>query len=121
MLTVLSGMTRMEHLQDNLKTYSPLDPLTEEEFSFLQEIAARMMQFDTIPCNDCKYCMPCPYGIDIPAILLHYNKCLNEGNTPSSPAQEGSPLPRKATGKHGGHTWSATTVACRSSARRTTA
>ena len=39
-----------------------------------------MMQFDTIPCNDCKYCMPCPYGIDIPAILLHYNKCLNEGN-----------------------------------------
>lgn len=95
-LTVLSGMTRMEHLQDNLKTYSPLDPLTEEEFSFLQEIAARMMQFDTIPCNDCKYCMPCPYGIDIPAILLHYNKCLNEGNTPSSPAQEGYRKARRA-------------------------
>ena len=43
-----------------------------------------MMQYDTIPCNDCKYCMPCPYGIDIPAILLHYNKCLNEGNIVSS-------------------------------------
>lgn len=95
-LTVLSGMTRMEHLQDNLKTYSPLDPLTEEEFSFLQEIAARMMQFDTIPCNDCKYCMPCPYGIDIPAILLHYNKCLNEGNTPSSPAQDSYRKARRA-------------------------
>ena len=83
-LTVLSGMTRMEHLQDNLHSYSPLKPLTDEEFAFLQETARLMMQFDTIPCNDCKYCMPCPYGIDIPAILLHYNKCLNEGNIASS-------------------------------------
>ena len=38
-----------------------------------------MMKYPTVPCNDCKYCMPCPYGIDIPAILLHYNKCVNEG------------------------------------------
>lgn len=83
-LTVLSGMTRMEHLQDNLLTYSPLQPLSEEEFTFLQQAADRMMQFDTIPCNDCKYCMPCPYGLDIPAILLHYNKCLNERNIPES-------------------------------------
>lgn len=83
-LTVLSGMTRMEHLQDNLRTYCPLNPLTDEEFQFLQDTATRMMQFDTIPCNDCKYCMPCPYGLDIPAILLHYNKCLNEGNIPES-------------------------------------
>lgn len=79
-LTVLSGMTRMEHLQDNLRTYAPLNALTEDDFSFLQQTATMMMQFNTIPCNDCKYCMPCPYGIDIPAILLHYNKCLNEGN-----------------------------------------
>ena len=78
-LTVLSGMTRMEHLQDNLRTYCPLVPLTNEELDFLQETANLMMQYDTIPCNDCKYCMPCPYGIDIPAILLHYNKCLTEG------------------------------------------
>lgn len=83
-LTVLSGMTRMEHLQDNLRTYSPLNPLTDEEFTFLQQTATMMMQFDTIPCNDCKYCMPCPYGLDIPAILLHYNKCLNEGNIAAS-------------------------------------
>ena len=83
-LTVLSGMTRMEHLQDNLRTYCPLKPLTAEELDFLQETATMMMQYDTIPCNDCKYCMPCPYGIDIPAILLHYNKCLNEGNIVSS-------------------------------------
>lgn len=83
-LTVLSGMTRMEHLQDNLLTYSPLQELTEDEFAFLQQMATLMMEYSTIPCNDCKYCMPCPYGLDIPAILLHYNKCLNEGNIPGS-------------------------------------
>lgn len=82
--TVLSGMTRMEHLQDNLRTYAPLKALTEDDFGFLQETATLMMKFDTILCNDCKYCMPCPYGLDIPAILLHYNKCLNEGNIPES-------------------------------------
>lgn len=83
-LTVLSGMTYMEHLQDNLRTYSPLVPLTEEEHEFLEQTADLMMQYPTIPCNDCKYCMPCPYGIDIPAVLLHYNKCVNDGNLSTS-------------------------------------
>ncbi len=83
-LTVLSGMTYMEHLEDNLHTYSPLDPLSEEDLEFLQETADIMKQYPTVPCNDCKYCMPCPYGIDIPAILLHYNKCVNADNIPAS-------------------------------------
>lgn len=87
-LTVLSGMTRMEHLKDNLDSYAPLKVLTQDDFKFLQETATQMIQFDTIPCNDCKYCMPCPYGIDIPAILLHYNKCLNEGNIPETSQDE---------------------------------
>ncbi len=79
-LTVLSGMTYMEHLEDNLRTYSPLKPLTEEEMLFLYDTADLMVQYPTIACNDCKYCMPCPYGIDIPAILMHYNKCVNQGH-----------------------------------------
>lgn len=78
-LTVLSGMTYMEHLEENVKTYSPLEPISEEENSFLERIATMILQFPTVPCNDCKYCMPCPHGVDIPAILLHYNKCVNEG------------------------------------------
>lgn len=82
--TVLSGMTRMEDLQDNLRSYAPLKPLTDDDFRFLQQTATEMMRYNTIPCNNCKYCMPCPYGIDIPSILLHYNKCLNEGNIPTS-------------------------------------
>ncbi len=83
-LTILSGMTYMEHLLDNLKTLSPLVPLTEDEFAFLEETAQLMLRYPTIPCNDCNYCMPCPYGIDIPGVLTHYNKCINEGNVPSS-------------------------------------
>lgn len=83
-LTVLSGMTYREHLRDNLLSFAPLKPLTDEETDFLYRTADLMMQYPTIPCNDCKYCMPCPYGVDIPGVLLHYNKCLNEGNIPSS-------------------------------------
>ena len=83
-LTVLSGMTYMEHLQDNLRTFSPLDELTDADREFLEETAQALLRYPTIPCNDCKYCMPCPYGLDIPGILLHFNKCINEGRMPSS-------------------------------------
>lgn len=88
-LTVLSGMTYMEHLEDNLRSYCPLQPLTEEEMQFLYETADLMMRYPTVPCNDCKYCMPCPYGIDIPTILTYYNRCVNEGNLPES-SQDGN-------------------------------
>ncbi|MDE6681120.1 MAG: aldo/keto reductase, partial [Muribaculaceae bacterium] len=57
-LTVLSGMTYMEHLEDNLRTYCPLVPLTEEETQFLYDTADLMVQYPTVACNDCKYCMP---------------------------------------------------------------
>ena len=83
-LTVLSGMTYMEHLRENLCTYSPLKPLTSEEQKFLMEIADDIYNLKTIPCNECNYCMPCPYGIDIPAVLSHYNKCIKEGNMPGN-------------------------------------
>ena len=83
-LTVLSGMTYIEHLKDNLATYSPLQELSDDDMVFLEETAQAMLRYPTIPCNDCKYCMPCPYGLDIPAILLHFNKCINEGRMPLS-------------------------------------
>ncbi|MCL2738650.1 MAG: aldo/keto reductase [Bacteroidales bacterium] len=94
--TVLSGMTYMEHLQDNIRTYSPLVPLTEEQKEFLYETAELMLQYPIIPCTDCRYCMPCPYGIDIPGILLHYNKCVNDGNIPRSSADENYRKARRA-------------------------
>ena len=91
-LTVLSGMTFMEHLKDNLLTYCPLKPLTEEEQQFLDtKTAHQMMEEETIPCNACQYCMPCPYGIDIPTIFTHYNKLKIEGFLPDPTAAESGP------------------------------
>ena len=95
-LTVLSGMTRMEHIQDNLSNFCPLEPLTQDELDFLQEVATQMMEFDTIPCTDCKYCMPCPYGINIPEIFKHYNKCINDDNVPASSRDENYHKARRA-------------------------
>ncbi len=82
-LCVLSGMTYMEHLVENTATYSPLKPISAEEHEFLMGIASDIMHLKTIPCTGCNYCMPCPYGLNIPAIFSHYNKCINEGNFPN--------------------------------------
>ena len=95
-LTVLSGMTYMEHLQDNVKTYSPLVPLTPDDYVFWEQTAQQLLRYRTVPCNECQYCMPCPYGLDIPGIFVHYNKCVNEGNTPSSSGDEDYRRARRA-------------------------
>ena len=91
-LTVLSGMTYMEHLEENVKTYSPLKPISEDEHEFLMHIAEEIYGQKEIPCTACQYCMPCPYGLDIPSIFAHYNKCIREGNTPQS---SGTPTYRR--------------------------
>ncbi|MBQ6580371.1 MAG: 4Fe-4S dicluster domain-containing protein, partial [Alistipes sp.] len=95
-LTALSGMTYMEHLQDNIHSFAPLKELTQEEKEFLFETADLMAHYPTVPCNDCKYCMPCPYGVDIPGVLLHYNKCVNEGNLSDSSRDENYVKARRA-------------------------
>lgn len=82
-MCALSGMTYMEHLQDNIRSYSPLEPLTDEDLAYLQDTAEMIQKYPLIPCNDCKYCMPCPYGLDIPASLLFYNKMVNEDHVPN--------------------------------------
>lgn len=79
-LTVLSGMTYLENVQQNVKTYSPLHPVTNKEKKILEQIVEEVQKFPYIPCTGCQYCMPCPYGLNIPGIFAHYNKCLDEGN-----------------------------------------
>lgn len=95
-LTVLSGMTYMEHLKDNIYTYSSLEPCSEEEIEFLKEMARYLKQFPTIDCTQCQYCMPCPYGIDIPSVFAHYNKCVNEGNVSTDKMDENYAKARRA-------------------------
>ncbi|MBR4788854.1 MAG: aldo/keto reductase [Bacteroidales bacterium] len=87
-LCALSGMTNMEVLEENVQTFGDFKPLTEEEIDFLMEIAIMLDSYPTVPCNDCKYCMPCPYGIDIPGIFLHYNEMVNTGKIAVSREQK---------------------------------
>ena len=87
-LCALSGMTNMEVLKENVQTFGDFKPLTEEEIDFLMEIAILLDSYPTVPCNDCKYCMPCPYGIDIPGIFLHYNEMVNTGQIAVSSEQK---------------------------------
>lgn len=87
-LTALSGMTYMEHLEDNLKTFLHFKPLTDEEMDFLKEAAGLIRKYPLVPCTNCQYCMPCPYGIDIPGIFKHYNNAVNEGTVAQSKDQK---------------------------------
>jgi predicted aldo/keto reductase-like oxidoreductase len=79
---VLSGMTLMEHLQDNIKTFTPLKPITEREIAILQRALDSFVNPDIIPCTACGYCMSCPYGVDIPAVFSHYNNCVDDETIP---------------------------------------
>jgi predicted aldo/keto reductase-like oxidoreductase len=87
-LTVLSGMTYKEHLQDNIRTYSPLQVLSDKENELLKQVEQTLLEFQNINCTSCNYCMPCPYGLDIPEIFAHYNRCLSEGNFPDNKQTE---------------------------------
>ena len=96
-ITVLSGMMFMEHLQDNIRTYSPLVPLNDDEREMLLgDISRIALEYRNINCTKCQYCMPCPYGIDIPEIFAHYNRSLNEGNYPDDRQSDDYKRARKA-------------------------
>jgi predicted aldo/keto reductase-like oxidoreductase len=77
--TVLSGMVYIEHLQENIRTYSPLDPISEQEYAALEKVTDIMMNDDYVQCTECEYCMPCPYGLNIPGIFGHYNRIISAG------------------------------------------
>ena len=77
-LTALSGMNRMDHLEENIKTFSPLDPCTEAEKATLASIADVIAGVPTIPCTTCAYCMPCPFDVDIPGNFAYYNEAVND-------------------------------------------
>ncbi|MBR0297916.1 MAG: aldo/keto reductase [Bacteroidales bacterium] len=87
-LTILSGMTYREHLEENIRTFCGFKPLTQDELGFMEEVADFIAKYPTVNCTHCDYCMPCPYGIDIPGIFAHYNKAVGDGIIVDSPEQE---------------------------------
>ena len=95
-LCVLSGMTNMEPLKENCQTFGHFQPLTEEELAFLEEMATQMMEFPMVNCTDCKYCMPCPWGIDIPGTFQHYNRAITDGTYAQNTTQKNYAKLKKA-------------------------
>ena len=70
---VLSGMSNMAQMADNIKTFDHLNPLSDAERDILIEAAERMK--NSIPCTACRYCCDgCPMGLDIPMLLKLYNE-----------------------------------------------
>jgi len=70
---VLSGMTTMEQVVENIKLFSEPDPTTEEEKELLQQAIATMVNL--VPCTACRYCCDgCPQGLDIPKLISMYNE-----------------------------------------------
>ncbi|MBR5747352.1 MAG: aldo/keto reductase [Prevotella sp.] len=94
-LTTLSGMNQMSHLEENVRTFSPLEPCTEAENKILEEIADVMAGFPVIPCTTCRYCMPCPYGVDIPGNFAYYNEAVSQKIIPLPDKQAADYMERK--------------------------
>ena len=86
LMTAMTGFTRFEHLRENIhtfaaKTYRPLSP--EDVTEYLAAIKVNSGGGEGVPCSECKYCMPCPYGLDIPAIFHFWNQTVKWGSLPS--------------------------------------
>lgn len=72
-LTVLSGMSNMEQLRDNIATTTDFKALTDAENEMLFKAAKVYSKNLAVPCTGCRYCMDCPMGVDIPKAFVKWN------------------------------------------------
>ena len=74
MQVVLSGMSAIDQIIDNVETFSELSPLSEEETAVLEQVREMLKAEIVVPCTDCRYCVEdCPEEIDIPEAMKVYN------------------------------------------------
>lgn len=82
--TILSGMTTLEQLKENIQIFSQPDAvagcLTPEDKALLKKVKATYDGMATIDCTACEYCMPCPHGVHIPQVLQAYNDAIRFEN-----------------------------------------
>ena len=71
---VLSGMSATEQMEDNIRTFSPFIPLNDAERKTIADALATYRKSGAIPCTGCRYCSPCPAGVDIPRNLALLNQ-----------------------------------------------
>ena len=77
---VLSGMSTPEQVADNLQTFRSFRPLSLKEKELVAEVARRIKQRTRNGCTGCAYCMPCPFGVNIPQNFHIWNELAMYGN-----------------------------------------
>ncbi len=72
---VLSGMNSMEMLDENLRIASCTEPgeFDDADFELIEQIKTIIKEREKVGCTGCRYCMPCPKGVDIPGNFFYYN------------------------------------------------
>jgi predicted aldo/keto reductase-like oxidoreductase len=73
---VLSGMSNAQQLEENLGSAeaAATNCLTEDDLALIGQVRERYRELRPIPCTNCRYCMPCPNGVDIPGNFRVYNQ-----------------------------------------------
>ena len=74
MPVILSGMSTMEQVEENLATFTQDSKLTPAQEKMLASAAESITAIRAIPCTACRYCMECPSGVNIPEIFQVYNR-----------------------------------------------
>ena len=80
---VLSGMNSLEMVEENCRVASEAEAglMTREDFSTLEEVKKEIRAKEKVGCTGCRYCMPCPKGVDIPGIFRCYNAMYTESKS----------------------------------------
>ncbi|MCH4889212.1 aldo/keto reductase [Acidaminobacter sp. JC074] len=86
---VLSGMNDYDHIDENLQEASRVKPntLSDEENKILDQVKNIYKTRTRVNCTGCKYCMPCPLGVDIPNAFLFYNNASMYQDTAAAKSQ----------------------------------
>ena len=78
---VLSGMNSLEMVEENLQTAESALPgsWTDSDYELISQVRNLIREKEKVGCTGCRYCMPCPKGVDIPGIFRSYNEMYTEG------------------------------------------
>lgn len=73
-MTILSGMSNVEQMEDNIRTFTDFEPLADDEFGIINEVTEDILSMPQIGCTACKYCCDgCPKSISIPDVFRTVN------------------------------------------------
>lgn len=71
--TILSGMSSFEQLKENIEVFNDLQPLGKEESDAINQVKSNIEALQKVKCTGCRYCMPCPFGVNIPDLFRSWN------------------------------------------------